>query len=431
MLNNSYKKIVVDANGDKYESYKTIRYVHETPVSENSSNLQINNNKAIMTINSLELTGGETATTDDIVVTRSGKNLFDWSAVKNKQIVIEENGRKIIMPIRTESNSNGYTGTGSTFRQLFPRLKAGDTATLSFNSNAEIKKIYISTVYVMWASGQTMTVTEDMLDCAVAFYGNYYAHGQTEQVIISDFQMEIGTTATSYEPYLSPKSITFSRDYLLSLKGVSNLLDKSKFPATQTINGITYTNNGDGTVTADGTAESGSGFRLDTFYIEGNKTYLMRGCPKEGATNKYFMFDGYSNIGYDLGSGVIKTISGSDSVKCSPILHIVTGNTVSNLVFKPELYDLTAIYGEGNEPTTVEQFLKTYPLSSADKLTITKNSVKYNDTDITSEVTGLDDFIKTDTNTAIIDTNYVMGSISADVDYLYTSCKTEFYTEEV
>ena len=102
--------------------------------------------------------------------------------------------------------------------------------------------------------------------------------------------------------------------------------------------------------------------------------------------------------------------------------------TFDNLVFKPELYDLTAIYGEGNEPTTVDQFLKTYPLSSADKLTITKNSVKYNDTDITSEVTGLDEFfIKTGTNKAIIDTNYIMGSISADVKKLFVSYKKSAY----
>ena len=88
MLNNSYKKVIVDANGNKYESYKTVRYVHESPTSENSSNLQINNNKAIMTINSLELTGGETATTDDIVVTRSGKNLFNLKVLMNVQVIL-------------------------------------------------------------------------------------------------------------------------------------------------------------------------------------------------------------------------------------------------------------------------------------------------------------------------------------------------------
>lgn len=149
-----------------------------------------------------------------------------------------------------------------------------------------------------------------------------------------------------------------------TLKKVSDycqLLDKSKYPATQTIYGVTFTNNGDGTITVNGTAESGSGFRLDTFYIEGNRTYLMTGCPEGGGAGKYFMFDGYSVMGYDLGSGIIKTISGSNRTLCSPILYITTGTTVSNLVFKPQIFDLTEMYGAGNEPTTVKQFRQDFP----------------------------------------------------------------------
>ena len=187
--------------------------------------------------------------------------------------------------------------------------------------------------------------------------------GEYLNLFLSNFTLCL--QPTEYKGMPSPENPSAVKDLndngvSIALQGI-NLLDKSKFPATQTIKGITWTNNGDGTITANGTAESGSGFRLDTFYIEGNKTYLMRGCPKGGASNKYFMFEGYGNIGSDLGSGIIKTVSGSDSVKCSPILYIATGYTVSNLVFIPELFDLTSIYGEGNEPTTVEQFLKDYP----------------------------------------------------------------------
>ncbi|MGN0787572.1 MAG: hypothetical protein ACI4L6_00680 [Candidatus Onthoplasma sp.] len=129
------------------------------------------------------------------------KNLFNWSAIKNTNIIVSENGQKITMPILTQSNSNGYTGTQSKFSELFPDLQVGDTATLSFNSNAEIKKIYLNTPKLTWAAGETLTITEDIIDSNVVFYGNYYAHGQTEQVVISDFQMELGSTATDYEPY--------------------------------------------------------------------------------------------------------------------------------------------------------------------------------------------------------------------------------------
>ena len=41
---------------------------------------------------------------------------------------------------------------------------------------------------------------------------------------------------------------------LKKVSDVCQLLDKSKYPATQTINGVTFTNNGDGTIMANGTA---------------------------------------------------------------------------------------------------------------------------------------------------------------------------------
>ena len=148
---------------------------------------------------------------------------------------------------------------------------------------------------------------------------------------------------------------------LIKVSNVCQLLDKSKYPATTTKEGITWTNNGDGTITANGTSTSGSGFRLDTFYIYGNRTYLMTGCPEGGGSGKYFMFDGYSKLGSDLGSGAIKTVSGSDRTLGSLILYVATGQTVSNLVFKPQLFDLTEMYGAGHEPTTVEQFRQDFP----------------------------------------------------------------------
>lgn len=232
-------------------------------------------------------------------------------------------------------------------------------------SGSNITTIYYNSLY----DGEIKnTVTLNLSDTVYIGIGNTdggVGEDASEYLNLFLSNFTLCLQPTEYKGMPSPENPSAIKDLndngvSIALQGI-NLLDKSKFPTTQTIKGITYTNNGDGTITANGTAESGSGFRLDTFYIEGNKTYLMRGCPKEGAANKYFMFDGYGNTGSDLGSGVIKTVSGSDSVKCSPILYIVTGNTVSNLVFIPELFDLTSIYGEGNEPTTVEQFYLDYP----------------------------------------------------------------------
>ena len=255
-----------------------------------------------------------------------------------------------------------------------------------------------------------------------------------ETATTDDIVVTRSGTLTEYEPYLPPKSLTFSRDYLLSLKGVNNLLDKSKFPATQTINGITFTNNGDGTITVDGTAGTESSFAIfrlngEDITIQKSRQYLMMGCASNGSTGTYFLRDGWNSIKPDIGNG---RISSSIGTKLAPMIQVFSGTTVSNLVFKPALYDLTAIYGEGNEPTTVEQFLKDYPLSSTDKLTITKNSVKYNDTDITSEVTGLDEFFSIDADVSTITTsaNIALGEITEDIAYSVKSNKRAVYTGE-
>ena len=410
----------------------------------NSSELSIS--KPDLYIEKIALQGGETATTDDIVVTRSGKNLLDGNLRTTPKT---QNGITIqYLPDEDCYLLNGTSTITENYYLLEQNLLVNGIVTPSIvHISGTVSGNGTSVFYIGYRddlSDSNHNWVCIHLKNNIISRNSYTSHQYisrtwfyiTPGVIFDNYkikiQIEKGLTVTEYEPYLPPKSLTFSRDYLLSLKGANNLLDKSKFPATQTIKGITYTNNGDGTITANGTAESGSGFRLDIFYIEGNKTYLMRGCPKEGAANKYFIFDGYGNTGSDLGSGVIKTVSGSDSVKCSPILYIVTGHTVSNLVFIPELFDLTSIYGEGNEPTTVEQFLKDYPLSSADKLTITKNSVKYNDTDITSEVTGLDEFfsIDADVSTIITSANIALGEITEDISYSVKSNKRAVYTGE-
>lgn len=256
-----------------------------------------------------------------------------------------------------------------------------------------------------------------------------------ETATTDDIVVTRSGTLTDYEPYLSPKSLTFSRDYLLSLKGVNNLFDKNTFFATGTKAGVTFTNNGDGTITVNGTATGGGYLNFGAplshnVVIDGHKC-LLRGCPENNSQGKILLKlhnQGAHNF-WDSGSGAIGTIDGSLGLSWG--IAWSGTPTFDNLVFKPELYDLTAIYGEGNEPTTVEQFLKDYPLSSTDKLSITRQSVKYNDTDITSEITGLNDFFSLENDTTVlIDTSVSMSEITADTEHSVISYKRAVYTGE-
>ena len=143
------------------------------------------------------------------------------------------------------------------------------------------------------------------------------------------------------------------------------VLDKSTFPATRTSHGITFTNNGDGTITVNGTATEVAAYVSSTnlSMVLGHK-YLLVGCPSGGSftvgyTHSIHQIDSNGKKEYwaDDGEGKIFT-----SVETSGlwVLAVYTGNpTVNNKLFKPNLFDLTAMGRE--DITTAEQFKAEFP----------------------------------------------------------------------
>ena len=119
-----------------------------------------------------------------------------------------------------------------------------------------------------------------------------------------------------------------------------NLLPYPYYDRTKTIKGVTFTDNGDGTITVNGTAEADIDFYLYANYIEGElikDTEIplhLSGCPKGGSNETYYIFAGWVGI-KDHGNGVslpkIKNRTKSISI------HIMSGFTANNLVFTPQL----------------------------------------------------------------------------------------------
>lgn len=148
---------------------------------------------------------------------------------------------------------------------------------------------------------------------------------------------------------------------LIKVSNVCQFLDK-KYPATNTINGVTFTNNGDGTITVNGTATSVISVLINPFNVTINNHYLLSGCPSGGNDNNgnwFYRLRCFNGIGdiYDYG----KIAYANQTGKTSAYIQINSGITISNLTFKPQLFDLTEMYGAGNEPTTVEQFRQDFP----------------------------------------------------------------------
>ena len=147
------------------------------------------------------------------------------------------------------------------------------------------------------------------------------------------------------------------------------MLDRSKFSATTTINGVTFTNNGNGSVTVTGTPVDGVWEAIYsisnlTELIKGHK-YLLSGCPEGGNASTYMLrLNVYNpaNHGWeDYGNGCIFIFDIESYDRNSGGIYIYerTVGTEVNHTYTPQLFDLTAMNRE--DITTVEQFKAEFP----------------------------------------------------------------------
>ena len=118
--------------------------------------------------------------------------------------------------------------------------------------------------------------------------------------------------------------------------------------------GLTFTKNSDGSVTVNGTNTRGSTvnyfFNLgadQSYYLDMTLPvgqYVLTGCPTGGATNKYFIGMYHHNnasqnwgTSLDIGSGKTYTVTADTNTGIGFRIGIASGQTVSNLTFKPML----------------------------------------------------------------------------------------------
>lgn len=106
---------------------------------------------------------------------------------------------------------------------------------------------------------------------------------------------------------------------------------------SQTVNGIEWTVNSDGTITASGTAEGNSYITVQALAADSvfDGDYYLSGCPEGGSNGTYAMYVARgSYTKYDYGDGVTLSKS-TDGLNKNLIAIVYDGWTVDNLVFKP------------------------------------------------------------------------------------------------
>lgn len=148
-----------------------------------------------------------------------------------------------------------------------------------------------------------------------------------------------------------------------------------------TKNGISFINNKDGSWTINGTCSASNDDGIDTIvylfakkYVSGHK-YLVK-ADKYSDGNYGFAINGGSS---PLKKAVIYNYA------FNPIIFAKDKVTVDNVTIRMNIFDLTQMFGTGNEPSTPEEFeamfpADYYPYNAGELMSASVNEVIYSDT---------------------------------------------------
>ena len=189
-------------------------------------------------------------------------------------------------------------------------------------------------------------VAIDMTNKDLDYYACYIRikSGTTVNNLVFKPQLEFGTQATEFvkgEKLLGSQSSSSGKWYIPLRNTGKNLLSNPRTFTTVTKDGVTFTDNNDGTYSVSGTSTSTNAYQ--EVNVPGRnvnkKTMCLSGCPTGGSKTTYELrqlgkINNATASRYDTGQGV--NINNFDYIS-SATVHIYNGTTVNNLTFKPQL----------------------------------------------------------------------------------------------
>lgn len=133
-------------------------------------------------------------------------------------------------------------------------------------------------------------------------------------------------------------------------------------PTVVTQAGVKFTFSNDGIITLNGTATTtGNAVSLQSVKNQKGHKYLMVANPLSGVYGKDQLQFSSQSYGQDsTGHGTIITNESSNE-KWYYTLYVYEGVTYDNVKLQPQIFDLTQMFGAGNEPSTVEEFEAMFP----------------------------------------------------------------------
>lgn len=324
-------KIVADAPED-FDTLKEMSdWITEHEDSAAAMNSAIQANTAAISAKVDKVSGKDLSTNDYTTAEKTklaGLENYDDSAVKsdialNRQTLgstsknlLKINSKSLTAPgFVVPDNTKMILSEGNYIISLFSDKNAQMKAVFS-SDNEDVKTIDDA----IRAGKNEFTFSLSEKTTKLRMFVN--APCQLSEIMIRSADIEDDT----FEPYRQSLQTQIGK---LVDKGAKNLL---KITATsQTINGVTYTINGDGTITANGTATS-----VAVLSIANNVDFkygqVLTGCPTGGSGSSYALYIRSTKF-YDYGSSVVIT----ENTTHTAAVVVYAGYTANNVVFHPML----------------------------------------------------------------------------------------------
>ena len=151
----------------------------------------------------------------------------------------------------------------------------------------------------------------------------------------------------------------------------TNLIPYPYVETTKTVNGVTFTDNGDGSITVNGTATASVTFVIRSekspLVFNPGKNYYLRGCPSGGSSESGALYAliiqtiDYANSFFDYGNGKMFI---PQNMGYYAYIAVYTGASVNNLVFRPIINEGTTalpyqLYFKGLKNASFEKIVST------------------------------------------------------------------------
>lgn len=230
----------------------------------------------------------------DVKVKVHGKNYFNIAAIPTTTAsvssahVSEVGDDYIVITTLDGYTGNGYCTVPTKVKEACPALEVGKTYILSADTESDSSNIYLPGIQKSWLFHTPIVMTEEILNSSMTLYGFSMGSGLGPgDCRISNIQIEEGSIATDYEPYIDPTTVTVT-------SCGKNMLELS---GSKSQNGVTMTVSDSDLVTVSGTTTASINLNVGKGFMKAGYKYKPVIQFTKGDTYpSYWSFESQSNM---------------------------------------------------------------------------------------------------------------------------------------